>query len=80
MFSVGFFPHFFNMFRATLPPHWTIHLQSLDVNAVRTLAAKYAVTQNDWMVASAHSASFIMNNILAGFENSGIMSFSRNAL
>jgi len=64
IFSVGFFPHFIKIFRATFPPHWTNHL--------------HAVTQNDRMMASAHPVSFIMKNILAGFENSGLWSFSRN--
>ena len=45
---------------------------------MRPLTAKYAVTQNDWMMDSAHPVSFIMKNILAGFENSGLWSFSRN--
>jgi hypothetical protein len=31
------------------------------------------------IIASAHSVSLIMKNILDGFENSGIWSFSRNA-
>jgi len=47
---------------------------------MRPLAAKHAVTQNGLMMASAHPVSFIMKNILAGFENSGLWSFSRNTL
>ena len=43
---------------------------------MRPLTAKHAVTQNDRMMASAHPVSFIMKNILAGFENSGLWSFS----
>jgi hypothetical protein len=78
MFFVGFFPHFIKILRATFPPHRTSHLQPLNVTVMRPLTAKYAVTQNDWMMASAHPVSFIMKNILAGFENSGLWSFSRN--
>jgi hypothetical protein len=73
MFSVGFSPHFIRIFHATFPPHWTNHVQPLDVTLLRLVTAKYAVTQNDWMMASTHPASFIMKNILAGFENSGIL-------
>jgi hypothetical protein len=58
MFSVGVFPHFIKISRATFPPHWTNHLQSLEVTVLRPLAAKYAVTRNYWMMASAHSVSF----------------------
>lgn len=72
VFSVGFIPRFIKIFRATFPLHWTNHLQPLDVTVLRTLTAKYAGTQNDWMMASARPESFKMKNILAGFENSGI--------
>jgi len=50
MFSAGFFPHFIKIFRAAFPPHWTNHLQPLDVTVMRLLTAKHAVTQNDWMI------------------------------
>jgi hypothetical protein len=53
---LAFFPHLIKIFRATFPPHWTNHLQPLDVTVLRNLTAKYAGTQ------------FIMKNILAGLK------------
>jgi hypothetical protein len=90
MFYAGSFPHCSKPFRATFLPHRTPHLQPLDVTVMWLLTAKYAVTQNEWMmaspgggtlflissiIASAHPVEFIMKNVLDGFENSGIWPF-----
>jgi hypothetical protein len=46
MFSVGFFPHFSKLLRATFPPHWTNYLQPLDITVMRTFTTEYTDGQS----------------------------------
>ena len=94
MFSVGFCHHFSKIFRVIFLLHWTHHLFTLDVAVMWPFQAKYTVTQNDWMmtnpekkrgvhdltniISCASSVSFIMRNVLVGFENPDIWPFVRN--
>ena len=77
-----FFTYYNKIFHVNFPPHWTHHQQPLEVTSMESLKAKYAVAQNDWImasiwgkidilglvsvIASAHPVSFIMRNTWAG--------------
>lgn len=95
-FLLGFFQNCSKIFLITSPPHCKNHIQSLDIAVMGPFKTKYAVVQNNWMVvnpgkkisihdltsiiASAYPVSFLMKNISARFQNTGVWPFSRYAV
>ncbi|XP_045459327.1 MFS-type transporter clz9-like [Melitaea cinxia] len=78
----------------TFPPHCSHRLQPLDVSVYGPFKARYREAMNAWMISqpgktvsiyevaqfanTAYVAAFSMENVIAGFQKTGIHPFNRN--
>ncbi|XP_045457548.1 MFS-type transporter clz9-like [Melitaea cinxia] len=78
----------------TFPPHCSHRLQPLDVSVYGPFKARYREAMNAWMISqpgktvpiyevaqfanTAYVAAFSMENVIAGFQKTGIHPFNKN--